>query len=358
MADLDIEALGELAKDRSAGSRKDLLNRVVDIRMVRNEKLRDREREIIDEILLDLARQAELELRAQLADQLSNLPNPPEALVDFLINDDTEVARPLLLHCKAISSDELIRVIRTQSEGHRLSIAEREEIPIDVCGALIEVGEEIVLSTLIENETADIDRNGMQDLIIKSRDMERLRKPLLQRDNLDSIFANQMFWWVSGSLRERILKEFPVDDETLDRAMEAAVDRSVESAADNEDFVQTSKIVRKANAVRVDELINHLRAGNLKDLVNQLIAELGVSREIVRQALMDKGGHALALLCKSIGADRGQFTTMFLLIDYQRSKAPRPAGDLKDIAMIFDCVSEDQALNTLSFWELDDLLVA
>ncbi len=85
----------------------------------------------------------------------------------------------------------------------------------------------------------------------------------------------------------------------------------------------------------------------------------GVAGDLtVRGALTDEGGQALALLCKAIGADRGQFTTMFLLVDYQRSKTPRPAGDLQFIASVFDNVTEEQAVNTLCFWDLDDLMVA
>ena len=66
----------------------------------------------------------------------------------------------------------------------------------------------------------------------------------------------------------------------------------------------------------------------------------------------------LALLCKCIGASRDQFTTLFLLVDYQRTKKPRPAGDLKGIAMIFDVISEEQAVNTLCFWEVETQLAA
>ena len=52
MGDLDLLALSNLARERTSESRHALLNRVVDIRTIREEKLRDREREIIDDILL------------------------------------------------------------------------------------------------------------------------------------------------------------------------------------------------------------------------------------------------------------------------------------------------------------------
>lgn len=358
MKDIDLVALGELAKEKTQESRASLLSQVVDLRMHRKEKLHDREKQIMDEILLDLAQQAEIELRAELATQLAHLPNPPETLVDFLINDECEVARPLLVESNAVSDHDLITVIRTQSEGHRVAVAEREELNIEVTGALIEVGEEVVLSTLAANDSADIDPIGMQAMVYKSKTMESLRRPLLERHDLDPVFANQMFWWVSGPLREKILREYPIDEATLDDAMRLAVETGARKAQFDDDFKKPAEMIKKANALRVDELIGKVRGNDLKGLVNQLILELGVSREVVRDALTDKGGHALALLCKSIGASRDQFTTLFLLIDYQRNKKPRPAGDLKEIAMIFDVVSEEQAINTLCFWEVENLLVA
>lgn len=358
MSDLDLLALSDLAKVKTTESRHALLNRVVDIRTVREEKLRDRERQIIDDILLDLTQQAELELRAQLATQLSNLPNPPEALVEYLINDASEVAVPLLKDCAGISNDSLIKVIRTQSEAHRLAIAGRNKLGAEVSGTLIEVGEEVVLGALIENETAEIDTNGMQTLVRKSQTIESLQRPLLERKDIDPVFANQMFWWVSGSLRQKILEDFPIDEGILDNALEIAVNLGADAVSFDADYARRAEVLRRAGAVRIDNLINLVRRGDIKGLVAQLIQELGVSRAVVRDALTDQGGHALALLCKAIGASRDQFTTLFLLIDYQRNKKPRPASDLQDIARIFDGVSEEQAINTLCFWEMETSMVA
>lgn len=358
MANIDFKGLEVLAKETTTQSRRDLLEQVVDIRLVRDEKLRDTEREILDDILLDLVAQAEVDLRAQLAAQLVDVPSPPEGLVQFLIHDEYEIARPMLLGCRTLSNEDLLKVIRTESEGHRIAIAGRESISAEISGALIDVGEDIVLTTLVENETAEIDFEGMKQLVERSQNIESLRRPLLERNGLDPIFANQMFWWVSGALRERILQDFPVDEDVLDRALELAVGSAAAASEVNGDYRRPAEIVKRANAVRVNDIISLLRLGNLKELVSRLISDLGVNGTTVREALTDQGGHALALLCKAIGADRGQFTTMFLLVDYQRSKTPRPAGDLQFIASIFDNVSEDQAINTLCFWELDDLKVA
>lgn len=358
MASINLEGLEILANEKTTESRRDLLDRVVDIRLVRNEKLRDSEREILDDILVDLVSQAEIDLRTQLAAQLIEHASPPAALIEFLIHDAQEVAAPMLRNCKAISTESLLKVIRTESEGHRIAIAGRSDIPAEVSGTLIELGEDIVLTTLIENETAEIDYSGMQNLVQRSRNVEALRRPLLEREGLDPIFANQMFWWVSGPLRERILQEFPVDEDVLDRAMELAVAASAETSTSDQNYAKPGEIIKRASKVRVNDLISLLRGGDLKGLVSKLISDLGVNGYTVKEALTDEGGQALALLCKAIGADRGQFTTMFLLVDYQRSKTPRPAGDLQFIASIFDNVTEDQAVNTLCFWDLDDLMIA
>lgn len=163
MASINLEGLEILANEKTTESRRDLLDRVVDIRLVRNEKLRESEREILDDILVDLVSQAEIDLRLQLATQLMDHPAPPEALIEFLIHDTQDVAGPMLRNCRAISTEALIKVIRAESEGHRIAIAGRVDIPVEVSGALIEIGEDIVLTTLVENETAEIDYAGMQN---------------------------------------------------------------------------------------------------------------------------------------------------------------------------------------------------
>jgi hypothetical protein len=80
---------------------------------------------------------------------------------------------------------------------------------------------------------------------------------------------------------------------------------------------------------------------------------LHIKETTIRRIVCDSNGESLALACKALGADRAQFTTIFLLVDYRRFGRARPTGHIEKIARIYDQVSQARAHSSMQIWDFD-----
>src|SRR3569832_524380 len=83
-----------------------------------------------DDVLCQLAELVEVEARSHVAKLLAPLERAPGNEINKLAKDDTnEVARPLLEFSIVLSDDDLIDIVSTASEAHRVAIAGRNVVP-------------------------------------------------------------------------------------------------------------------------------------------------------------------------------------------------------------------------------------
>jgi uncharacterized membrane protein len=76
-----------------------------------------------DEVLCQLAELVEVEARTHVARLLAPLERAPGNVVNKLANDEIDVAQPLLEFSNVLSDDDLIDIVSTRSEAHRVAIA-------------------------------------------------------------------------------------------------------------------------------------------------------------------------------------------------------------------------------------------
>ena len=114
----------------------------------------------------------------------------------------------------------------------------------------------------------------------------------------------------------------------------------------------------RAGAGAVNELVAKARAGDLNGFTAALGALIGVEPAVSARIVSDKGGEPLAIACKAIGADRAQFTTIFLQIDYQRFGKARPASHIQAVSKTYDLLPQASAQATVSLWNAQPALAA
>ncbi len=109
-----------------------------------------------DEVLCQLAELVEAEARTHVAKILAPLARAPGNVVVKLANDTYDVAAPLLEFSNVLSDDDLIDIISTQSEQHRVAIAGRMNVPERVGEAIVEHGDAPSVGRLVRNENATL----------------------------------------------------------------------------------------------------------------------------------------------------------------------------------------------------------
>lgn len=358
----DLTALIATAREGTRRSREILAENVLDLAISPEGRLSDRERALIDQVLVRLARDMELEVRRKLALRLAATPTAPVELVEMLAKDDISVARPILERSQLLSETTLIEIVRMRVREHQLCIARRESVSAGVSDALVEVAEPDVLEALIRNPNATISSAAMAHLVAESRRLDQFQEPLLSRSDLPASLAHSMFWWVSSGLRHKILTEFKIAEHELDEALEDATQTVLDdtAAASARNAVETAKTLSQAlqqnDLLKIETLINMLRNQRIPAFCAGMSSLSGVSFATVNKIILDHDVAPLAVLCKAIKVKEAHFSTMALLLLQSRDKHKQTANALRNLLDLFNKISSDQAKITLRYWHSESAL--
>lgn len=313
---LDGRLMVQLAQDATEDGRA-LLTQTVSRFFERD--LKDHEKELAGNILLQLVRQAETDLREALAERLAVNPSVPRELVVFLANDDEiAVSSPVLVHSPVLTDSDLLAVIATKGAGHWQAIARREHtLSQAVTEGLISSGDAATVLRLLENPGADIPRRALRRAVRMSLGAESLQAPLLRRPEVDAEIATDLYLCVSGQLRRAITERFSVSPVMIDKALENLVSEMAGSAVGSHSVTGEMESLARRFAehgeITTDILIRTLRRGQYAFFSALFARRLDVEAGIAMRILMKGGGRPLAVACRHLGIMKPEFATLFLL---------------------------------------------
>lgn len=212
MAEFDGEYLLSLARDKSGKRRKLLAETISDLFSGKGHVLTERERTLMFDILHKMVRNAEMAVRRIIAEQLSKISEAPKDLILLLANDEVEVAYSILHDSAVLQDEDLIEVIRHRTQEHHLAISVRRTVSEEVADALVETGDESVITTLLKNSGASLSLATMEFLVEESKRVDSFQEPILSRDDLEPALANacicgfrrrsgNSFWTISNLIR-------------------------------------------------------------------------------------------------------------------------------------------------------------
>lgn len=343
--------LKALAANRAGFARCALFDRVAGLLFESEGELTAEVRVLIDQILTGLIHHVEVEVRQKVAQRIASLKSAPHELTKLLANDAIEIALPILHHSPVLTPEDLIAVIEAQTAAHREAIAKRPHVPAEVSAALAAGHEPKVIAALLANLGAAIPRAVFGDLVALSQAVDAIRKPLLARKDMPKDLAHRMFWFVSAALRHTILEKFSIDPKELDKVF-------AEVLAEKQGNARAHAQAPAWRTGEVSGLIAKVRAGDIAGFTKSLAQLTGVDPAMAAKIVGDTGGEPLAIACKAIGADRSQFTTIFLQLDYKRFGKARPIAHVRDISRVYDLLPTDKAIAAVSLWNAQGVALA
>ncbi|HCX69299.1 MAG TPA: hypothetical protein DHK64_17710, partial [Rhodobiaceae bacterium] len=194
------EALSTRAQNVQAGDA--LLRRLADLALLPASLISPQERSILDSMLATLAARLDPQMRVRLAERLSqHVDAPRELALALALDNDIEIARPLLSEGQTLKSGDLIHIAREGSATHREMLAARKDLPSAVADVLIETGDTALASRLLKNGTARLSYRAIEILARRSAAEPELQTPVLARPELTVRLGQLMFWWVAADLR-------------------------------------------------------------------------------------------------------------------------------------------------------------
>ncbi len=350
---LDPRQLLRCAQDHSEAGRRQLAEAVA--QFFGEHKLTEHERSLASEIMLNLIRQAERDLREALSEKLSVQENAPPELVVFLANDEISVARHVLMHSPVLNDVDLIYVIASKGQEHWETIAQRPRLSPVVTDRLIDTGDPSTVLNLIDNQRVNLQKSSLKKLARTALRSEELQAPLLRRPEIDSDIAIDLYMVVSQALRKEIAERFHITGQMVEDALdEIVVELGNEARGVREtsaDMIRLAKKFEERKDNTPDLMIRTLRRGQVGFFLALFSERSGLPPQYISRLLQKEGGKPFVVVCRYISMMKSEFASIFLLSRGIRSGDK--IVDQRELAMAlknFDAIKDHDVQRIMQAW--------
>lgn len=334
-----------------------LTRRLADIVCLPSSRVSPQERWIVADVLDELLRRAEPDLRRKVARRLAEQAEAPHALLLRLACDAYEIAEPILERSGTLTDFDKMQIVRKGTVQHRLALARREQVSETVCAALVATGDDPVLAALLRNRGALLAAQTMDSLARRAAESPDLARALIRRAEMRPHQAFALFWECGHEERRMILERFGVNRMIL---QEAAADvfpmAAREGGADPFigralAYIDRRQRDRQANDASdhggLEGVIHALEARGPDDALFEEVCRLAqIQRSLLDRMIDDFGGEPLAVLCKATGMSRRELRILQTL-----PGRDAPAMAAEHGALVYDTLSVDKAQTVLRYWD-------
>jgi uncharacterized protein (DUF2336 family) len=361
----ELEALVELARDKSTASRSRLATVISDLYLGQDRLLSDADRQIMCDIIHGIIQDVEISVRKALAERLATVPNAHLSLLNMLANDDIEVAHPILIKSEVMRDTDLIEVVQYRTMEHQMAVAMRPTLSAPLSTALIKTGNQRVITCLLENLGATIDEDDLQTLVEQTGEVVAFQNPLAHRQDLPPVLAKKLFWSVSAALREHLIANYDLDAGELDEKIETTVkgllgeDSGDEAGkdADRSSGAPAGTMSTNDFLIHPDQatwLMGLLRAGEVSSFLLAFGRFSRLRVNLLRRILFEPGGQGLAVICKAIGLDKPAFGS--ILVQFRHGRLGDKSVETDEITRalaFYEQTTLESATAVLRRWQRD-----
>jgi uncharacterized protein (DUF2336 family) len=343
--------LMDVAREGSSEKRRELLREVTDMFFDSADSRSPIETNLFGDLLGKVAFELDREVRRELATRFSK-GDAPHALAVRLAHDDIEVAAPILRHSKALTDSDLVHLVETKGDSHRMVVTQREEVSEAVSDALVTHGGDNVVAALVGNAGARFRDDTFDRIMERAEANPELRQPVIRAPAIAPHHLNQLYMLVEGPMRKEILERYSkFSPEQIEQALERAKTRvDIIHSALPADFETASRDVaalRGKGALTPAILPTMWRNKQTTQMTIALADMVGVDFRSIAQIVGRKDIDALAMLCRAAGFDRSLFVTLAVLLLGEAGM-----GEAAKLGAMYNDVPPDAAQRAVRFMKV------
>ncbi|MEM1365998.1 MAG: DUF2336 domain-containing protein [Pseudomonadota bacterium] len=341
-----LEKFQRLAESNDGNSQAVMVLQLADLFVSDDTEASSTEKHNFDYIIKHVTKTISADVTARIAERIARTNRVASATAAHLAaNESADIAVPVLQHSPVLLDEDLIQIARTRSESHRVAIAGREIVAEAVSEVLSEVGGERTLTTLADNEGAQLNSNALNNMLRRAAPNSIVPKRLAERATNNSALGDMVRKTLGAELREKLedagLKLPDNSFEEISAEAKLEVDRQVKAERLHmvDAMVARNKIAN--NQATLDLVIKQALQKDAFLLATRILAmQSHVAYEHLLRAFTKERAEPLAILCRAGGVELQTFQTFELArCDY----FDLPVGDMADKLDDMRRVSEQQA---------------
>lgn len=308
-----------------------------------------------DEVLCQLADLVDTEARAHVSKLLAPLGRAPGMVLLKLAHDVIEVARPLLEFSNVLSDDDLVEIVTTQTEEHRLAIANRTNISGRVGEAIAAFGGQESVLKLVRNHNAPLTSTTVKKLVERAVNDDELSGELRGRSDIDWSTMRGEISTVAG----RVLATLGRLDRAVDKATVKRVQAVVYNRMRNRAGFSSQEWKLAYNQVKAladrrglnDTAITRFaRFGYGHHVAAGFAVQLAIAPEIFVKWLAMQDYVAMTVALRSLGVEPDVFNRAISVLPWR--DMPTEA-DRFNIGSRFTAISKEEAGEIFENWRLN-----
>lgn len=340
----NLQALSTMS---SAKGRKQLLHKISDLFISTNEIQDDEQLNNFEQIMDKLAYELETSVRAELADKLAHITNPPQKLTHKFALDEIDVARPILKSSQILSDNFLVKVAETKSQDHLLAISGRETLSVKITDVLVSRGDQNVLENVSLNKGANISRQGFEKLTESAEHNIRLDTILFNREDAPKDLLKIIKSRVSRTIKaEAFDKGLHITDEEIDETVEK---KSSDIDTKDAETAANLEVINKLFQInQLDERVikHYCTLNQVDETIYALSLITRLPKANVRHCLLTAEIPALAILCKANAFKKATFGS---LLELRKRITNTNTAFIGDILWRYDKLQKNTAKRVLAY---------
>ena len=354
LVDLHDQLSDYAAKDFSDKDPKEREQLVSQIASLCSVPMGEADKMLAEEVMLSLVKQAELDIRESLSDRLAFMDEVPQQVIHEFVHDVISVARPVLMHSPCLSEMDLMYVIRSKGAEYWQAIAQRRDLKPGIIDHLADTKDENTAATLLGNRAVALHHRVLKIFTGMSRYSKVLADPLINRPELPSDLAVDLYWHVSTVMREKLLEQHDISKSRLDAALQDIVQDFSDTAHGLNNFQPTTMMIDLARRYkrlgRISDamLIKTLQRGQAKFFIALFAERCRLNHEQVHTVMSQVGGQGLGIAARACDINKENFVSLFLLSrSTSRGDRAVDAQELRQAIKNYDKISKAKAASIM-----------
>lgn len=298
--------------------------------------LNPHESELVADVLINLLRQIENNLRIALSERLSIMETVPLRLVLHLAGENIAIAEPILKHSPIFSDMDLIYIIKSKDALYWRAIAQREKLGQQVSNTLVSTGDIETAINLTENENIELSEYAIDTLVSMAQSHDDIAQPLLNRSEITQDIIRSLYSAASVAIKHHIEDNFegslqeitPIMDEVTTEFTNASLSSGA-SQEPEQTHIQIAQRYKERGMLTIDLMLKTLKRGQFALFVAEMSIYTDLPAAVILDLMLQGSGQGLAILCQHCDILKQDFISIYLLI--KRSKFNGAMVNPKDL---------------------------
>lgn len=257
-----------------------------------------------EDIFRILVNDADVRVREALAETLSKVPNVPRDVALALAHDVKSVSLPVIRASEVLDDHDLLRLIADNDNEKNLAIADRNGLSETLADALVSLGDETLVSRVISNQSANLSRPTMKDVLDRFGDKSSVQNAMLARRDVPAAISEALISHVSNNILSLIKGRARISDSVLMSIVihvREQIMLSLSESSDEEQLYELIMSLKERGRLTPSIIVRSICMGDLRFFEMALSVRTGLPLDSVVRLVYDPGERGLLAICKSAG---------------------------------------------------------